>query len=51
MQRYADLYTSDYRNLLNYPLFYYFSSWPTYFPHHILGGGVEGVEEGVEGAE
>eukprot|EP01094_Clydonella_sp_ATCC50884_P030488 TRINITY_DN996_c0_g1_i1.p1 TRINITY_DN996_c0_g1~~TRINITY_DN996_c0_g1_i1.p1 ORF type:complete len:453 (+),score=164.78 TRINITY_DN996_c0_g1_i1:620-1978(+) len=37
VQRYADLYTSDCRNLLNYPMFYYFASWPSSLPHHLLG--------------
>merc|ERR1711879_258036 len=36
VQRYADLYTSDCLNLLNYPTFYYFASWPAGLPHHSL---------------
>jgi len=34
---YADLYTSDCRNLLHYPFFYYYSAWPTLLPHQFLG--------------
>jgi 5'-nucleotidase len=33
VQRYADLYTSDYYNLLNYPMFYYFSPTASLMPH------------------
>ncbi|KAN0053363.1 hypothetical protein ACTA71_009813 [Dictyostelium dimigraforme] len=33
VQRYADLYTSDYLNLLNYPLFYHFCANSLPLPH------------------
>jgi 5'-nucleotidase len=33
VQRYADLYTTDYYNLLNYPMFYYFSPTPSLMQH------------------
>jgi len=33
VQRYADLYTADFFNLLNYPLFYEFSPSNTLLPH------------------
>jgi len=33
VQRYADLYTADYTNLLNYPLFYTFYAPPVYISH------------------
>jgi hypothetical protein len=39
VQRYADLYTADYTNLLNYPLFYTFYAPPFYLSHereHVL---------------
>ncbi|GAM17863.1 hypothetical protein SAMD00019534_010380 [Acytostelium subglobosum LB1] len=36
--RYADLYTSDYLNLLNYPLFYNFSAKVNTMPHENLAG-------------
>ncbi|EFA83854.1 5'-nucleotidase [Heterostelium album PN500] len=38
VQRYADLYTSDYLNLLNYPLFYNFCANVNAMPHENLGG-------------
>lgn len=31
--RYADMYTTDYSNLLNYPFFYYFSAPSNPLPH------------------
>ncbi|KAL0480681.1 5'-nucleotidase [Acrasis kona] len=33
VRRFADLYSSDHLNLLNYPLYYYFSSLPMLLPH------------------
>ncbi|KAF2077245.1 hypothetical protein CYY_001434 [Polysphondylium violaceum] len=36
VQRYADLYTSDYLNLLNYPLFYQFSANIQNLPHETV---------------
>jgi len=33
VQRYADLYTSEYTNLLNYPLFYEFTASAPFLPH------------------
>ncbi|KAL6047837.1 Cytosolic purine 5'-nucleotidase [Balamuthia mandrillaris] len=45
VQRYADLYTADYLNLLHYPLFYSFYAGPMYLahereiPYEALGGG------------
>lgn len=33
VQRYADLYTSGYENLLNYPFFYFFTSIISHLPH------------------
>lgn len=38
VQRYADLYTSDYLNLLNYPLFYEFAAQPAALPHEYKPG-------------
>eukprot|EP01132_Coremiostelium_polycephalum_P005679 gene5679-7068_t len=38
IQRYADLYCSDYLNLLNYPLFYHFSANTVTMPHESLSG-------------
>ncbi|EGG18562.1 5'-nucleotidase [Cavenderia fasciculata] len=38
VQRYADLYTSDYLNLLNYPLFYHFNANTVAMPHESSGG-------------
>ncbi|GAM28861.1 hypothetical protein SAMD00019534_120370 [Acytostelium subglobosum LB1] len=38
VQRYADLYASDYLNLLNYPLFYTFSANTYAMPHENLTG-------------
>jgi len=35
MQRYSDLYTANYANLLYYPLFYYFSAPDTAAPHEL----------------
>jgi len=36
VQRYADLYSYDYLNLLNYPLFYHFTATYTTLPHEYL---------------
>lgn len=35
VKRFADLYASDCLNLLNYPLYYYFSALPQLLPHEI----------------
>eukprot|EP01119_Soliformovum_irregulare_P018681 TRINITY_DN5778_c0_g1_i2.p1 TRINITY_DN5778_c0_g1~~TRINITY_DN5778_c0_g1_i2.p1 ORF type:complete len:526 (-),score=132.72 TRINITY_DN5778_c0_g1_i2:56-1633(-) len=35
VQRYADLYTYDYLNLLNYPLFYHFTAENSSLPHEV----------------
>jgi len=35
VERYADLYTANFLNLLNYPLFYYFYASARYLPHEV----------------
>ncbi|KYQ89783.1 5'-nucleotidase [Tieghemostelium lacteum] len=41
VQRYADLYTSDYLNILNYPLFYHFCANSPLMPHESLHMGFD----------
>jgi len=43
VQRYADLYTSDYLNMLNYPLFYEFTANSAAQPHEYSSAKVEPV--------
>jgi len=45
VQRYADLYTADYTNLLNYPLFYAFYAPPSALSHECEFYGEEDDEE------